>query len=116
MGLVVALHLSEGRSFSKQAVEQVDLIAGVGVAGDAHAGSLVQHRSRVAADPDQPNLRQVHLIASELLLLPFDPSTHHDKLVVLPDSQLDGTGEVVEGLAYSLDAKFTNGLRWQSGV
>lgn len=64
--MVVALHSSEGHSFSKQAVEQVDLIAGVGVDGDAHAGSLVQHRSRIAADPSQPNLRQVHLIASEL--------------------------------------------------
>jgi MOSC domain-containing protein YiiM len=68
MRTVVALHLSEEHSFSKQAVEQVDLIAGVGVAGDAHAGSLVQHRSRMAADPDQPNLRQVHLIASELFV------------------------------------------------
>lgn len=43
------------------------LIAGVGVEGDSHAGATVQHRSRVAADPSQPNLRQVHLIHSELL-------------------------------------------------
>jgi hypothetical protein len=42
------------------------LIAGLGVAGDVHAGITVRHRSRVAADPDQPNLRQVHLIRSEL--------------------------------------------------
>ena len=35
--------------------------------GDAHAGATVQHRSRVAADPAQPNLRQVHLIGQELL-------------------------------------------------
>ena len=32
------------------------------MAGDAHAGRTVRHRSRVAADPTQPNLRQVHLI------------------------------------------------------
>lgn len=38
----------------------------MGVAGDAHFGATVQHRSRVAADPSQPNLRQVHLIQSEL--------------------------------------------------
>lgn len=68
MGSVVALHLSEEHTFSKHAVEQVDLVAGVGVAGDAHAGSRVQHRSRVAADPGQPNLRQVHLIPSELFV------------------------------------------------
>lgn len=66
MGSIVALHRSARHDFSKQSVEQVELIAGVGVSGDAHAGPLVQHRSRVAADPDQPNLRQVHLIASEL--------------------------------------------------
>ena len=40
----------------------IRLIAGEGVAGDAHRGVTVQHRSRVAADPTQPNLRQVHLI------------------------------------------------------
>jgi MOSC domain-containing protein YiiM len=66
MGSVVALHLSEAHDFSKHAVKEVELVAGVGVAGDAHAGPLVQHRSRVAADSNQPNLRQVHLIASEL--------------------------------------------------
>jgi MOSC domain-containing protein YiiM len=38
----------------------------VGVEGDAHAGEKVRHRSRVAADPTQPNLRQVHLIHAEL--------------------------------------------------
>lgn len=66
MSSVVGLHVSQGHDFSKQSVEQVELIAGVGVAGDAHAGPLVRHRSRVAVDPQQPNLRQVHLIASEL--------------------------------------------------
>jgi hypothetical protein len=42
------------------------LLAGLGVAGDAHAGVNVQHRSRVAADPSQPNFRQVHLLQAEL--------------------------------------------------
>lgn len=66
MGSVKALHLSQEHGFSKQPVGEVELIAGVGIAGDAHAGPLVQHRSRIAADPSQPNLRQVHLIAAEL--------------------------------------------------
>jgi MOSC domain-containing protein YiiM len=44
----------------------IRLLAGLGVEGDAHAGVTVKHRSRVAADPTQPNLRQVHLIHSEL--------------------------------------------------
>ncbi len=47
-------------------------MANLGVSGDAHAGVIVQHRSRVAADPSQPNLRQVHLLQAEL----FD-ELHH---------------------------------------
>jgi MOSC domain-containing protein YiiM len=66
MASVVGLHCSDEHSFSKRSVDRIELVAGVGVTGDAHAGPLVQHRSRVAADPDQPNLRQVHLIAGEL--------------------------------------------------
>ena len=42
------------------------MIAGLGVEGDAHLGATVQHRSRVKKDPTVPNLRQVHLIHSEL--------------------------------------------------
>ncbi len=42
------------------------LVAGWGIEGDAHAGTTVQHRSRVARDPSQPNLRQVHLLHAEL--------------------------------------------------
>ncbi len=52
--------------FSKASVDAVELIAGWGVEGDAHAGVTVQHRSRVARDPSQPNLRQVHLLHVEL--------------------------------------------------
>jgi len=44
----------------------IRLVAGWGVDGDAHAGTTVQHRSRVRRDPSQPNLRQVHLIPGEL--------------------------------------------------
>lgn len=66
-GSVVSLSLSARHTFSKQTVASLDLIAGHGVAGDAHCGTTVKHRSRVATDPSQPNLRQVHLIAAELL-------------------------------------------------
>jgi MOSC domain-containing protein YiiM len=52
--------------FSKSEADEVTLLAGLGVEGDAHAGVTVQHRSRVAVDPTQPNLRQVHLIQAEL--------------------------------------------------
>ena len=51
---------------SKPNQEQIHLLAGLGVAGDAHQGETVRHRSRVKRDPSQPNLRQVHLIHAEL--------------------------------------------------
>ncbi|MFE5334938.1 MOSC domain-containing protein [Isoptericola sp. NPDC056573] len=65
-GRVDAVHASRDHGFSKPTVDRVVLVEGVGVEGDAHAGVTVQHRSRVAADPSQPNLRQVHLIHGEL--------------------------------------------------
>ena len=66
VGVVEAVHRDGEHRFSKQSVPSLTLIAGVGVVGDAHAGSTVQHRSRVAKDPNQPNLRQLHLIGAEL--------------------------------------------------
>ena len=57
----------DAHRFSKVPTEQITVIAGVGVESDAHAGVTVQHRSRVARDPSQPNLRQVHLVHRELL-------------------------------------------------
>lgn len=66
--VVVAVSRDGGHGFSKPtAAEGIMLIAGRGVAGDAHCGETVKHRSRVAVDPTQPNLRQVHLIHAELL-------------------------------------------------
>lgn len=64
---VVAVSRDETHRFSKVASEAITLVEGIGVAGDAHAGTLVQHRSRVRRDPNQPNLRQVHLLHAELL-------------------------------------------------
>ncbi|MDI1462939.1 MOSC domain-containing protein [Catellatospora sp. KI3] len=63
---VVAVSRDGEHRFSKPNADEIQLIAGIGVAGDAHAGVTVQHLSRVAADPSQPNLRQVHLIHAEL--------------------------------------------------
>jgi MOSC domain-containing protein YiiM len=63
---VIAVHLSPTHSFSKPDVDEIELHEGLGVAGDAHYGATVQHRSRVRADPSQPNVRQVHLMHAEL--------------------------------------------------
>ncbi|QDZ13799.1 MOSC domain-containing protein [Humibacter ginsenosidimutans] len=63
---VLSVSRDDGHRFGKPVVSEIRLIAGWGVEGDAHAGTTVQHRSRVARDPSQPNLRQVHLIHAEL--------------------------------------------------
>jgi MOSC domain-containing protein YiiM len=65
-GTVVAVSSSATHSFNKPNREYIRLLAWLGVEGDAHMGATVKHRSRVAVDPSQPNLRQVHLIHSEL--------------------------------------------------
>jgi MOSC domain-containing protein YiiM len=65
-GIVIAVSRSATHTFGKQVQNNIRLLAGLGVEGDTHLGATVQHRSRVASDPSQPNLRQVHLIHSEL--------------------------------------------------
>lgn len=65
-GAVAAVSSSATHTFSKVNQEFIQLIAGRGVEGDAHLGEKVKHRGRVKRDPDQPNLRQVHLISAEL--------------------------------------------------
>lgn len=64
---VGSVNINSSHSFSKQSVAQITLVDGRGVQGDAHYGVTVKHRSRVAQDPTQANLRQVHLIHQELL-------------------------------------------------
>lgn len=66
MARVIAVCSSGTHSFGKPPREAIRLIEGQGVEGDAHCGKTVKHRSRVAVDPTQPNLRQVHLIHAEL--------------------------------------------------
>jgi hypothetical protein len=65
-GTVKAVSLCKEHTFSKDNQDVIKLVKGLGVEGDAHFGSNVQHRSRVAQNPNQPNLRQVHLIQAEL--------------------------------------------------
>ncbi len=60
-GTVIAVSRSPAHGFTKPNESSVRLLAGLGVEGDAHLGTTVQHRSRVAKDSTVPNLRQVHL-------------------------------------------------------
>jgi MOSC domain-containing protein YiiM len=63
---VKSVSRTDRHTFRKEACETIELLSGLGVKEDAHCGKTVKHRSRVAADPTQPNLRQVHLIHAEL--------------------------------------------------
>ena len=65
-GVVVAVCKDAAHRFSKQSTDVIRLVAGLGVEGDAHFGVTVQHLSRIAQNPQQPNLRQVHLLHGEL--------------------------------------------------
>ena len=64
--MVLSVSLSERHTLQKRRIKRIQLLKGLGVEGDAHMGTTVKHRSRVAKDPTQPNLRQVHLIHHEL--------------------------------------------------
>ena len=66
VGRVLAVARSATHTFTKPRESSIRLLAGLGVEGDAHLGTTVKHRSRVARDPTKPNLRQVHLIHAEL--------------------------------------------------
>jgi MOSC domain-containing protein YiiM len=63
---VTAVSCSPSHTLGKPNQDSIRLVAGLGVEGDAHSGTTVKHRSRVARDPTQPNLRQIHLIHGEL--------------------------------------------------
>lgn len=63
---VFAVHSSPTYTMSKPSRESITLVEELGVDDDAHKGVTVKHRGRVRRDPTQLNLRQVHLIHSEL--------------------------------------------------
>jgi len=65
-GTVIAVHKRSTHRLAKDTAPSIHLIAGIGVEDDVHRGATVKHRSRVARDAEQPNLRQVHLIGNEL--------------------------------------------------
>jgi MOSC domain-containing protein YiiM len=65
-GVVTAVSASPTHTMTKPRADSNTLLEGLGVEGDAHRGTTVKHRSHVRRDPARPNLRQVHLIHSEL--------------------------------------------------
>ena len=65
-GTVLSVSRDSAHRFSKPPCDAITLLTGLGVEGDAHAGTTDQHRFTKRRDPTRPNLRQVHLIQSEL--------------------------------------------------
>ena len=65
-GAVVAVSMDSKHRFSKTTRPSIILTAGYGIEGDAHYGRFVRHRYLARRNPKAPNLRQVHLIPSEL--------------------------------------------------
>lgn len=65
-GRVVGLASERLHRFSKSARESLVLLEGLGAEGDIHAGPFVRHRYLARRRPKIANLRQVHLIPSEL--------------------------------------------------
>lgn len=65
-GIVTTVSAGPAHGVDKPNQESIELIAGRGIAGDAHSGEKIKHRARVKRDATQPNLRQVHLIDASL--------------------------------------------------
>jgi hypothetical protein len=66
----VAVSCDVAHAFRKPNRGSTRLIAGLGLEGGAQMAETVKHRSQVARDPTQPNLRQAHLIHAKV----FDES------------------------------------------
>ena len=65
-GKVLAVSRSAKHGVGKIPQDAIRLLAGLGVEGDAHAGTTVQHLYRMKLDPTAPNLAQVHFLHAEL--------------------------------------------------
>lgn len=107
VGRVIAVARSSEHRFSKDVLKQIEIVEGLGVAGDCHSGETVKHRSRVARDPSQPNLRQVHLIHPEL----FDEVVAHSHLVQPGDLGENITTEGIDLLGLPTDSLLHIGER-----
>ena len=65
-GVAVKVASDTQHGFSKPVREQITLIEGHGVEGDANAGQYARHRFLARRWPKRAHLRQVHLIPVEL--------------------------------------------------
>jgi MOSC domain-containing protein YiiM len=66
-GIVLAVCRKADPGIPKIEVESIQLLEGIGVEGDYHAGQYVRHRYLAKKDPTQPNHRQVLLVDTVIL-------------------------------------------------
>ena len=64
---IISVGAGRKHGLNKLPALSIRLLEGHGVEGDAHCGDRIKHRSRARFNPGLPNLRQVHLLHSELL-------------------------------------------------
>ena len=67
-GEVVGVSSDAEHRFSKAKKDHINLIAGHGIEGDAHAGEYIRHRFLAKRWSRLPNRRQVHIIPAELFV------------------------------------------------
>ena len=117
---VIATSLATTHTFSKLPQRCLNLIAGHGIEGDAHAGPTTQHLYLKRKHPTQPNLTQVHLLHAELLdTLSLQPgqlgenlTTRHLDLHALPTGTILQIGTAtLEITGYRTPCSQINGLR-----
>ena len=101
---VLSVHLSPEHGFSKTSQPSIKLLKGLGVEGDCHLGKTTQHLWRLKSHASEPNLRQVHLIQSELL---DEPDFHGDDGVQIQPGQM---GENVSTIGIDL-LSLSNGTK-----
>ena len=113
---VLGVFRSPGHGFSKTAQPSITLLKGLGVEGDCHIGRTTQHLWRMKNYASEPNLRQVHLIHSEL----FDePDFHGDNGVRIQPGELgenvSTTGIDLLGLSTGTRLHFVDKEHTQEG-
>ena len=63
---MVAVSVDGKHRFSKTSRPSITLTSGHGIEGDVHYGPFARHRYLARRNPKAPNLRQAHLISSDL--------------------------------------------------
>ena len=117
-GIVLSVSISSNHVFSKIPAQSITLLENLGVEGDCHCGSEVQHLSRRKSKPYPPNLRQVHLIQSELFQEFRYPGSDGKKYTVRPGDlgeNITTTGLDLLGLGVGTKLHFINPATNENG-